>query len=155
MSQINRQCEEWYDPSEDSRNSRKTFVQDIIFTNVRIRQKHSQRFSQVQALGDPITWEDFVVWLEDLWLTWMRFKCKGLVKKGKRRANAGTTPGKAPNVFILLRLCFLKTEKTVPSKSKSRNIHHSHPMCKSRRYYIAVGSYSTSISSVYGIKKNC
>ena len=79
--QISHQLERFRADNEETRwdeRLQRQFVKEKVLTNVKIRQVNAARFT---------LWEEFSIWLEELWIIWTRLKSKGVKKKEVRRIN--------------------------------------------------------------------
>jgi len=60
-------------------------VKEKVLGNIRIQQVNAARFQQVQQLGHGTSWDEFSMWVEEVWTQWTRHKSKGVMKKETRR----------------------------------------------------------------------
>jgi len=87
--QISHQLEQFRADNEETRwdeRLQRQFVKEKVLTNVKIRQVNAARFNEIQTQFSTL-WEEFSIWVEELWIIWTRLKSKGVKKKEVRRIN--------------------------------------------------------------------
>src|SRR5271170_151022 len=76
--QISHQLEQFRADNEETRwdeRLQRQFVKEKVLTNVKIRQVNAARFNEVQTQFSTL-WEEFSIWVEELWIIWIRLKSK-------------------------------------------------------------------------------
>ena len=90
------------------------FVDDVILNDVRVRDINQQRWSQLQAEGQKVTYDEFKLYARYVWKQWARNKSKG-IKRTKDAINA-SPPSDGKSVPPTSASSIPRKEPTTPRK---------------------------------------